>query len=1732
MYDKIMINQSTLLAAAIEKGDLSAIQEMIKNSANCDWLTLPFSDGITSLMFAVKKKKATIFSYLVEEVAKKTGQDKATLLKKENGFLHWAVARQSLDIVNYLLENGANVNATLESSLLGAHVMPLHVAAYLNNEKIINLLLKHGANYEAKVNGKRADELSTHNASPNILNQKMEEFLTDIVIKHMREITQGMESPQQTKLLFPLCEGRRTVLHLVAVKYIDQMVPFINSLRKARSQERLSENEPFTSFQEIKEDLFSSHTQEKWRLFQEGFCYLLATERFEAAWGLFLEFSDKEPAILKNTPLMVITLVKYSQYFINKKSPEQQEVLAAKLKDYSPVAYKMMITFDLNSIHNLLADGNVDRAALAEKINFIQAFYPVDYLNPSAKLEEDRIDSSQLDFRLGVEKRVPGVYTLVQEDASDKNNNAENSSAKSIDRVLLNELMELVALAIIRTDNKGDKVDEFDLFLQTFFKEYECPPIIEKYTLNLDQLFVTHFLRYSTRWENYAKKAGQTLFRHPLFNNIARVIGYNSLVEARAALDPCVQPSIIKLQNMIKVKNQHDETRKSPVDINIKLRSDKNISRLYKRLKVLDEKELEFLKLLQVQPFYAEHATSSKYLKKIERQGALKSVRQRENREHFFDVARHTPLNTGNDDTVFWGPRLTPRSNVPWRQSPTFSLNLLEHFRTHPFERNYWWGSESFYPYTKEQNLPPVYLGRTKLVIKYRKIETKMKRFLEYTHPDGTQKIEEFNQGDEVVFGQDIFNFRYLRMIEQLRYIDIESQALFYNNFKNDNFRNAWIEVLTRVRGFELHRSNQQNINILKINRALITKKIYKKFVYFGKVPEGISKRDLLNFNYACDFYGHCEFMSKAGARKLVLIRNLLSHAVNENDLKKCKELLDSGADPSISDDSWLTPIFIASAKNRSEMARLLLYQSRFKNNANLSYPVDVNRACEGELPIEQAILNRNCTMIQLLVDNGCLDDKETFKIANKKNKDDYPLFFSVYFATSILDEYRSNCKDENEYKTTPSQLVERIRASMFEAEKLLCLACCLISPRFMQEIYSRDRNFISNSFFSHFASCHDTIIEFDAYFIMQKLSKFSRQDILDRMSSKDKVVLWNKAFDYIKDMNKTFAAVSPALVKDLIREIVPALTWLLTDKVVYARLRNNFIEKIKSPNFEICVKIENKFDFELLTPFARDGEKILVILKKIMEHKDLYDCFKRQLPHCSMAQDWVIQYATPGSLPLQKMTELLALCSSQPHAVRNIVRKHYAKLLEIFFANKEGSRFAECSKEAIFEILRLVILKNNKRKQGSVEPVELFSLLPKERINEPLVMGKSALHLAMETRDAVLIKEICIPQFSLINTETIVSIAMYETAFPLEIIDYLSFLGMDPTTLNQKGREELRRRKEELKLEPLEALIKLALTDKEPLAIACLVEGRNKDSCFLNQLTTEECKELKRHCDTLLEEKYPDGSMLCQKLECYLKNDGQHKQDCLLNDEELEEAETEAESYFQRHRPREYIHTAWTLSVAYLLRGELGMARQWVERTGTGRQPSSLTMPINIKHFLQRKSLQYTLTSTAFSKGIKKIKGVTEVQTEFERKVQFIKDYMKKDERLLDALEAQYQKVNAVIEGLCKVLIKEDKSQDIIAEMKMLVSDYYGQDFSDPASRPHGEELIERLKAMLNVYKKQSERKESQEICDNGLHTIHTLLKEPLIPSPSFLHRIFSFFGGEEKSDAETISSSLSQKS
>jgi NADH-quinone oxidoreductase subunit L len=61
--------------------------------------------------------------------------------------------------------------------------------------------------------------------------------------------------------------------------------------------------------------------------------------------------------------------------------------------------------------------------------------------------------SKQLDFRLGVEKRAPGAYTLAQEDASDENNNAENSSALSIHEETIKEpgkvmLVPLILLSI------------------------------------------------------------------------------------------------------------------------------------------------------------------------------------------------------------------------------------------------------------------------------------------------------------------------------------------------------------------------------------------------------------------------------------------------------------------------------------------------------------------------------------------------------------------------------------------------------------------------------------------------------------------------------------------------------------------------------------------------------------------------------------------------------------------------------------------------------------------------------------------------------------------------------------------------------------------------------------------------------------------------------------------------------------------------------------------------------------------------------------------------------------------------------------------------------------------------------------------------------------------------------------------------------------------------------------
>jgi Protein of unknown function (DUF3375) len=87
------------------------------------------------------------------------------------------------------------------------------------------------------------------------------------------------------------------------------------------------------------------------------------------------------------------------------------------------------IPMQMERLAALLAAHPVDASMDAELKRFIEKVS-----------EKKKLYSLQLDFRLGVEKRAPGVYTLVHEDASDENNNAENSSAKSISTALAPEL--------------------------------------------------------------------------------------------------------------------------------------------------------------------------------------------------------------------------------------------------------------------------------------------------------------------------------------------------------------------------------------------------------------------------------------------------------------------------------------------------------------------------------------------------------------------------------------------------------------------------------------------------------------------------------------------------------------------------------------------------------------------------------------------------------------------------------------------------------------------------------------------------------------------------------------------------------------------------------------------------------------------------------------------------------------------------------------------------------------------------------------------------------------------------------------------------------------------------------------------------------------------------------------------------------------------------------------------
>jgi spore germination protein len=127
----------------------------------------------------------------------------------------------------------------------------------------------------------------------------------------------------------------------------------------------------------------------------------------------------------------------------------------------------------------------------------------------------NNIYSKQLDFRLGVEKRAPGVYRLVHEDASDEDNNAENSSALSIERLFYitpnrphhsfsNELLtnmkkhaksiDIIAPQIYQLDENGIIVGTIDPKLIAFAKENSIKIMPLIINLSFDQDKFHHFL--------------------------------------------------------------------------------------------------------------------------------------------------------------------------------------------------------------------------------------------------------------------------------------------------------------------------------------------------------------------------------------------------------------------------------------------------------------------------------------------------------------------------------------------------------------------------------------------------------------------------------------------------------------------------------------------------------------------------------------------------------------------------------------------------------------------------------------------------------------------------------------------------------------------------------------------------------------------------------------------------------------------------------------------------------------------------------------------------------------------------------------------------------------------------------------------------------------------------------------------------------------------------------------
>jgi acyl transferase domain-containing protein/thioesterase domain-containing protein/acyl carrier protein len=96
------------------------------------------------------------------------------------------------------------------------------------------------------------------------------------------------------------------------------------------------------------------------------------------------------------------------------------------------------------------------------------------------------IYSKQLDFRLGlgVEKRAPGVYTLVQEDASDEDNNAENSSAKSIYKNSNMRLFSLNLDAIEVEENSKRLINHKDTVNRSKLNIAHVLPLISKFSMD------------------------------------------------------------------------------------------------------------------------------------------------------------------------------------------------------------------------------------------------------------------------------------------------------------------------------------------------------------------------------------------------------------------------------------------------------------------------------------------------------------------------------------------------------------------------------------------------------------------------------------------------------------------------------------------------------------------------------------------------------------------------------------------------------------------------------------------------------------------------------------------------------------------------------------------------------------------------------------------------------------------------------------------------------------------------------------------------------------------------------------------------------------------------------------------------------------------------------------------------------------------------------------------------